>query len=95
MIRKKNYLYRRKGCIENFCKKLKELGTEINNYEKKRMTPLTDEEIKFYERQKVCCICTEGFCTKKMIKINLTETKLEIIVITQENLEEQRIVIAI
>ena len=50
------------------------------------MTPLTDEEIKFYDRQKVCCICTEGFCTKKMIKINLTETKLEIIVITQENL---------
>ena len=59
------------------------------------MAPLTDEEIKFYERQKVCCVCLEGFCTKKMIKINLTETKLEIIVITQENLGEQRIVIAI
>ena len=27
------YLYRGKDCIENFCKKLKELGTEIINYE--------------------------------------------------------------
>ena len=39
-------------CIEekiaskNFCKKLKELGTEIINYEEKEMIPLTHEKIK-------------------------------------------------
>ena len=31
----KHYVYRGKDCVEHFCRKLKELGTEIINYEKK------------------------------------------------------------
>ena len=58
----KHYVYRGKDCVKHFCKKLKELGTEIINCEKKDMIPLTDEEIKFYEKQKQCNICKKkGF----------------------------------
>ena len=40
--------------MERFCKDLKEHATEIINYEKKEMIPLTDKENKSYEKQKVC-----------------------------------------
>ena len=60
-----DYFYRGKDYIESFCQKLKEIGTEIINYEEKEMMPLTDEEIKSYERQKACRICKGGFCYDK------------------------------
>ena len=47
----RHYFYRAKYCIENFCKKLKELETKIINYEEKEMIPLTDIENKLYETQ--------------------------------------------
>ena len=40
--------------MEMFCKDLREHAMKIVNYEKKEMIPLTDEENKFYEIQKVC-----------------------------------------
>ena len=58
----RRYFYRRKDCIGKFCKDLKELGTEIINFEEKKMIPLTNKEIKSYEKQKVCRICKEKFC---------------------------------
>ena len=73
----KRYFYRGKDCIEKFCKDLKELGTEIINFEEKEMIPLTNKEIKSYEKQKVCHICKRSFV---MIK---TRKKPEDIVITQ------------
>ena len=85
--KKQTQFYRRKDCIEKFCKDLKELGTEIINFEEKEMIPLTNKEIKSYEKQKVCHICKEKFwCDKK---------NSEIIVVTPENLEELLIVNAI
>ena len=51
---KKCSFYRGKECIETFCKDLKELGTEMINFEEKEMIPLTNKEIKSYEKQKVC-----------------------------------------
>ena len=64
---KKNrrYFYRGKDCIEKFCKDLKELGMEIINFEEKEMIPLTNKEIKSYEKQKLCLICKEKFCNDK------------------------------
>ena len=44
------YFYRGKDCIGDFCKKLKELGTEIINYEENEMIPLSDIENKFYKK---------------------------------------------
>ena len=38
---------------------------KIINYEKKEMIPLTDEETKFYEKQKVCYICEKKISTDK------------------------------
>ena len=61
----RRYFYRRKDCIEKFCKDLKELGTEIINFEEKEMIPLTNKEIKSYEKQKVCHICKQKFCYDK------------------------------
>ena len=42
--------------MKMFCKDIKEHPTEIINYEKKEMTPLTYEENKSYKKQKVCCM---------------------------------------
>ena len=54
-----------KDCIEKFCKDLKELRTEMINFKKKEMIPLTNKEIKSYEKQKVCYICKLKFCDDK------------------------------
>ena len=88
LMRKKNrrYFYRGKDCIEKFCKDLKELGTEIINFEEKEMIPLTNKEIRSYQKQKVCHICKEEFYEDKNKKI---------IAITPENLEELLIANAI
>ena len=57
--------YRGRDCIENFCKDLKELATEIINYEEKEIIPLTDNRNRFYEEQKECHICKKEFCYGK------------------------------
>ena len=49
---KKHSFYRGKYCIERFCNVLKELGTKIVNYQQKEMTPLTDDENKYYQEEK-------------------------------------------
>ena len=38
---------------------------KIINYEKKKITPLNDEEKKAYENQKNSYICEKKFCTDK------------------------------
>ena len=57
----KHSFYRRRDCIEKFCKDLKELATKIINDEEKEKIPLTDSENKFYEEQEVCHICQKEF----------------------------------
>ena len=69
--RNRRYFCRGQGCIEKFCKGLKELGTEIINSEEKEMIPLTNKEIKSYEKQKVCYICEKNFVIK-IKKVNMT-----------------------
>ena len=43
----KHFFYRGKDCIENFCKDLKELRTEIINFKKKEMIPLIKKLVGF------------------------------------------------
>ena len=38
---------------------------EIINFKKKEMIPLTNKEIKSYEKQNVCYICEKKFCYDK------------------------------
>ena len=60
------------------------------------MIPLTDDENKSYEKQKVYYICKKEFSTDENDKMHLNYTiKSEIIVITLENLEELLIIFAI
>ena len=46
---KLNY-YRRKGCIEKICKKLKVCAVKTIDYEEKEMIPLTKEKKKSYKK---------------------------------------------
>ena len=46
--------------MKNFCKDLREHAT---NYEKKEMIPLSKEEEKNHNKQKVCYICRKEFNT--------------------------------
>ena len=62
---------------------------KIINHDKKEMIPLTNEEKGSYEKQEVCHICE-----KKLVLIKNT-VKLDVIVITQENLEVSLIIVAI
>ena len=57
--------YRGRDRIKRFCRKLKELGTRVVNYEMKDMIPLTDEENKYYKDKKRCYICNKIFCYDK------------------------------
>ena len=45
--------YRGEDCMKKFCLNLREHATEIINYEKKDMIPLTKKEEKHYNKQKV------------------------------------------
>ena len=74
--KKQKTFYRRKDCIGKFCKDLKELGTEIINFEEKEMIQLTNKEIKSYEKQKVCHICKKEFCDDKNKKKSLRSLSL-------------------
>ena len=47
--------YRGKNCMKNFCLDLREHKSKIINYEKKKMIPLTKEEKKIHNEQKVLC----------------------------------------
>ena len=47
------------SCSKKFVRIVQRLQ---QNYEEKEMTKLTDKEINFYERQKICHIWKEKFC---------------------------------
>ena len=84
--------YRGEDCMERFCKDLRDHVMKIINYEEKEMIQITDKENKSYEKQKVCYVCKKEFSTDDD---NKSIIKSEIIVITQENLEERLIIFAI
>ena len=84
--------YRGKGCVEGFCKDLREHATKIINYEKKEMIPLTYKEKKNLMKSKKIVIYAKKDLVLMMIMIIKSITKLEIIVIILENIEELLIV---
>ena len=63
--------YRGKDCMKNFCKDLEKHATEIINYEKKEIIPLTVKESESYHEQKACYICKKKFSIddKKYYKV--------------------------
>ena len=59
-----NY-YRDQDCIKISCRDLKDSAMKIINHEKKKIIPLTKEEKESNEKQQICYICEEEFCTNK------------------------------
>ena len=70
-----------------FSKDLKKHVTKITNFKEKDMIPLTDKEILYYEKQKVCHIYKKEFCYDKNDK-NKFKLYQKVIAIIQENLEK-------
>ena len=69
--------YSVKDCAENICKKFRERVTEIINYKKREMIPLTQEENNHYNEQKICYICKENFCVYKDDKDYINRKKFK------------------
>ena len=61
----KHSFYRGKDCTKKFSKDLNKHAIKIINFKEKDMIPLTDEEIIYYEKQKLCHICKKEFCYDK------------------------------
>ena len=77
--------------MKRYCKDLKEHATKIINYDKKEMIPLTDEEnISLTKSKKYVT-----FAKKDLVLIIKSIINSEIIVTTQENIEELLIVFVI
>ena len=89
-IKDKHTLYSRKDCMKKFYASLREHARNIIDFEKKKMIPLTKEELKPHQDTKVCYICGK-IILKRFAKDKNIENS-EIIVIIQVNIEAQHIV---
>ena len=56
-IEDKQTLYRRKDCMKKFCTSLRENAENIIDLERKKILPLTKEELKPHQEEKVCYTC--------------------------------------
>ena len=92
-IENKHTLFCKKNCMKKFCTSLREHTKNIIDFEKLKMLPLTEEELKSYQDAKICYICRKK-SLKCLLKMKIME-KSEIIVITQLNIEAQHIVFVI
>ena len=78
-IENKHTLYCGKDCIKKFCTSLREHTKNIIDFEKKKMLPLTKEELKLYKIQKYVIFVEKE--SQSLLK--KTIEKSEIIVIIQ------------
>ena len=62
-IGSKHTLYRGEHCTKNFCT-LRRHAKNIIDFQKKKMLPLTKEELKSHEDANVCFICGKRFLKK-------------------------------
>ena len=76
--------------MKKFCTSLKEHAKNIIDFEKRKMLPLTKEELKSHEEAKACYICGEEILKKFSQNKNYRK-----IVIIQVNIEPQHIVFVI
>ena len=50
--------------MKKFCESLREHAKNIIDFEKKKMLPLTKEELKSHQDAKICYICGKGILQK-------------------------------
>ena len=60
LIENKHSLYRGKDCIKKYCASLEEHAKNITDFEKKKILPLTKEELSSHQDPKVCYICRKN-----------------------------------
>ena len=60
-IENKHTLCCGEDCMKKFCESLREHMKNIIDFEKKKMLPLTKEELKSHQDAKVCYICGKRF----------------------------------
>ena len=63
-IENKHTSYHGKDCMKKFCPSLREHTKYIIDFEKKKMLPLTEEELKSHQGAKICYICGKTFLKK-------------------------------
>ena len=68
-IESKHTLYYGKDCMKKFCSSLREHATNVLKFEKKKMLPLTKEELKLHQDARNCYI------SGKIILNKLTKSK--------------------
>ena len=56
-IGNKHTLYRGEDCIKNFCTSLREHATNLINFEKKKLLPLTKKDLKLHQDATKYYIC--------------------------------------
>ena len=69
-IKNNHTLYRRKDCMKRFCEPLREHAKNITDFEKKKILPLTKEELKSGQDAKVCYISQKRVLKKPSKSIN-------------------------
>ena len=63
-IENKHTLYRRENFMKKFCNFLREHATNILNFEKKEILPLTKEKLKLHQNEISCYICRRRILQK-------------------------------
>ena len=92
-IKSKHTLYRGEDCMKQFCSSLRKYVTNVINFEKKEMLPLTKEKLKLHQDAKICYICGKKILRKLSKSINYW--KVRGIAILQIAIEAQHIVFVI
>ena len=63
-IENKHTLYRGEDCMKKICTYLRDHATNVINFEKKKMLPLINKELKLHQDASECYICGKEFIKK-------------------------------
>ena len=74
-IENKHTLYRGKDSVKKFCEYLREHAKNIIDFEKKKMLPLTKEELNSHQDAKVCYSCGKRILKKLSKSINYQKVR--------------------
>ena len=55
------YIYHGENCMKKFCISLREHAANLIDFEKKKMLPLKEKELKSQHDATECCICRKIF----------------------------------
>ena len=69
-IENKHILDRGENCMKKFCSSLRDNATNVINFEKKKLLPLTKKELKLHWDVTACYICGKIFSKKFAKDIN-------------------------